>query len=253
MCLCVEGVCVFVCGGSVCVCLWEGCQCWASHASTPPTPHAPPPPPAQTHPHPPTPPTPTHPPTPAQTHPHPPTPPTPPPPTPLQVPICVSLGSMILCAGVNWGLARMGARPALPLLTAPATHPHLYTKTAEGERVCCPAACVRVCWVCAGGACVGEAARRARSNHARLAARRAPYPPPPPSPLTPSTRALPRRERSVCHHARCHRQRQRQGGGACVQARQRRAADWRHAGQGVSARRACACCAPRRHTHPYTL
>ncbi|PSC73100.1 na+ solute symporter isoform B [Micractinium conductrix] len=42
------------------------------------------------------------------------------------IPLSVSLGSMLLCALLNWALQRCTAKPALLGFTAPATHPHLY-------------------------------------------------------------------------------------------------------------------------------
>ena len=44
----------------------------------------------------------------------------------LQIPLCVSLGSMMLCAALNWAIQRFGKQPAVLGFTAPATHPAMY-------------------------------------------------------------------------------------------------------------------------------
>ena len=61
--------------------------------------------------------------------------PYPTPPHPPQIPLSVSLGSLMLCAAANHLLQRCRPQPAVRGFTAPATHPALYpAHEASGER-----------------------------------------------------------------------------------------------------------------------
>jgi hypothetical protein len=52
---------------------------------------------------------------------------------PPQIALGVSVGSLILCAALNYVLNRVGRTPAVPGFTAPATHPDLYPDTAAAS------------------------------------------------------------------------------------------------------------------------
>jgi hypothetical protein len=55
-----------------------------------------------------------------------------------QVPLGVSLGSMMLCAALNWTILRFSKQPAVLGFTAPATHPAMYPATEPSGECPCP-------------------------------------------------------------------------------------------------------------------